>query len=70
MKKLFVTSLVLMLIAHFSVVEYKTFENANNGYHGLLVTLDEPVRKIFEKIELYEIEFPNKYLISFNTLDY
>lgn len=70
MKKFTLLIITLLLLINFSIVEYETFENTHNGYRGLLVTLDEPVRKVFEKINLQEIELPNKFLISFNTFEY
>lgn len=70
MKKLLLVVLATTLLLNLSVVSHGTFYNEQNGYKGLWVVLDEPVRKLFEKVKLHEIEFPGKVLISFNTFDY
>lgn len=74
MQKIFLTIPLIMLclfsLIKFSVIEYGTFNNVNNGYHGLYIVLDEPIRKTFELLHIEEIELKNNFLISFNTYEY
>lgn len=73
MKKFTVIVLGLLIIGqfiNFNIQEWETFHNKENGYKGAYIILDEPARKVMEKINLFEIELPGKVLISFNTYDY
>lgn len=70
MKHTLIILAIFLVGVHFSINEWGTFENPNNGYKGVLITLDEPVRKVFEHFKIDEIEFPGKFLISFNTFNY